>query len=339
MTAMLRVEAVSPGSSVQDTGRPGHLGLGLSRGGTADRLALIEGAALLGQRPDCAVLELTAGRVRLRFEAGARIALTGAPMRAEAEGRRLSWNASHRLGAGARLTLVPEGPGSYAYLHVGGGIGGPVILGSRAAHLGAGLCAPLAPGDAIPLQADPGGPCEMALDPAPRLGGGTLRFVDGPQTALFPVEHLERFENTSFRRGARGNRQGVALETVAPAAPFSAQGQLSLLSETIVPGDIQMTGAGLPYILGPECQTVGGYPRIGTVIPDDLPRAMQAAPGDRLAFKRLTHDEALAVHRSEEAWMRDCRAGLRALRRDPARMTDLLSYGLIGGVTAGDELD
>lgn len=55
MTA-LRVLSAGPGVTVQDLGRPGWLASGLSRGGAADRLALLEGAALLGQGADLAAL-------------------------------------------------------------------------------------------------------------------------------------------------------------------------------------------------------------------------------------------------------------------------------------------
>ena len=58
MSAALMVHRTGPGVTVQDQGRPGYLALGLSRGGAADRLALSEGAALLGQSDTCAVLEM-----------------------------------------------------------------------------------------------------------------------------------------------------------------------------------------------------------------------------------------------------------------------------------------
>jgi len=47
MTALI-VRSAGPGVTVQDLGREGWLGVGLSRGGAADRRALAEGAVLLG---------------------------------------------------------------------------------------------------------------------------------------------------------------------------------------------------------------------------------------------------------------------------------------------------
>ncbi len=58
MSRALIVHRAGPGTSVQDRGRTGYLDEGLSAGGAADLMALHEGAALLGQSPDCAALEL-----------------------------------------------------------------------------------------------------------------------------------------------------------------------------------------------------------------------------------------------------------------------------------------
>ncbi len=108
-----------------------------------------------------------------------------------------------------------------------------------------------------------------------------------------------------------------------------------MVSETIVPGDIQMTGAGTPFVLGPECQTTGGYPRLATVIPSDLPKVLQAAPGAPIRFEFVTREQALAAWRQEVA---DRQAlSPRPLIRDPHDISDLLSYQLIDGVTAGGE--
>ncbi|MEZ5771832.1 MAG: carboxyltransferase domain-containing protein [Defluviimonas denitrificans] len=49
MTRALLIHRAGPAMTVQDLGRPGYLARGLSRGGAADRLALRQGAALLGQ--------------------------------------------------------------------------------------------------------------------------------------------------------------------------------------------------------------------------------------------------------------------------------------------------
>ena len=105
----------------------------------------------------------------------------------------------------------------------------------------------------------------------------------------------------------------------------------------MVVGDIQMTGEGVPVILLPECQTTGGYPRIGTVVPDDLPRMAQAAPGTVLKFNFVTREVALKAHVNHAQSYQALMGKIAPLIRDPHDIRDLLSYQLISGVTAGSE--
>ncbi len=337
MSTALIVHRCGPGTTVQDMGHRGWLDEGLSPGGAADLLALHEGAALLRQPPESAALELAGAGGIFEVTADTRIALTGAPMAATVEGEALAWNASHRLYRGQRLSLGAARAGNYGYLHLAGGIATPPFLGARATHLVAHIGAPVAEGAELPLGRDPGGPVGRAIDPAPRLGGGTLRIIPSVQTDRFDTDTLARLETTEFTRDARGNRMGVRMGFDGP--PFAAEGQRSLLSEMVVPGDIQVTGDGTPYILLGECQTTGGYPRIGTVIPPDLPMVAQARAGEAMRFRFISRTEALAAYRAFHAHLVGLPGATRPLLRDPHDIPDLLAYQLIGGVTAGDEED
>lgn len=337
MTA-LRVLSAGPGVTVQDLGRPGWLAFGLSRGGAADPLALAEGGALLGQSAACAALEMAGYGGVFAATHDMTIALTGAPMRATLDGESVRWNATHRLRAGQRLEVGGAVAGVYGYLHVAGGFLTESVMGSRSAHLAAGIGAAVVAGQTLPIGQGVSALAGLALDVAGRFGGGSVRVVASAQTALFPEAERARFEATEFTRDARANRQGVRL--AHDGAPFRAEGQLSILSEIVVPGDVQMTGEGTPYVLLPECQTMGGYPRIGTVVPDDLPTVAQAPAGARLRFRFVALDEALADWRRARAGeAARLAAAIRPLVRDPASMADLLSHQLVGGVTAGDDLD
>ena len=80
MSRHLIVHSTGPQVTVQDHGRPGFLAFGLSRGGAVDALALVEGATLLG--PSTAALEMAGMGGEFETDADPRIALTGAPMRA-----------------------------------------------------------------------------------------------------------------------------------------------------------------------------------------------------------------------------------------------------------------
>jgi allophanate hydrolase len=177
----------------------------------------------------------------------------------------------------------------------------------------------------------------MGLPEDNRFDGGTLRIVPSLQTSFFAASEIKRFQSTSFRRDTRGNRMGVRL--LPEGEGFSSDAGLSVISEVIVPGDVQVTGDGTPFVLLAECQTTGGYPRIGSVLPCDLPRIAQARPGGELRFKFVTLQEAVELERREGERRKGLRAAVHPLIRNPHDIADLLSYQLISGVTAGDDLE
>ncbi|MGR3615923.1 MAG: 5-oxoprolinase subunit C family protein [Paracoccaceae bacterium] len=335
----LKVLRVGPIASIQDQGRPGLMDQGVSQGGAVDVLALAEGAALLRQSRNCAALEM--GSIGGTFQAigSVRIALTGAPMNAVIDGSALVWNASYRLEAGQKLEIGAAQRGVYGYLHIGGGIDSPSLLGARATHLAAGLGRAIKVGEILAAGPDEGTDTGLILDISDRFQGGDIRITESFQSSLFTDEVRLRFGETDFHRGARANRMGV--EVISEGEGLSAANQLNILSEVITPGDVQMTGDGKPFVLLRECQTTGGYPRIGTVLPCDLPKVAQTPVGAKLRFRWVTLDEGLIAQSRFEAEIKALPRACRHLVRDPHDINDLLAYQLVGGVVsaASDPFD
>jgi allophanate hydrolase len=327
MTLHLIVDRAGPSMTVQDTGRPDGMGLGLSRGGAADRFALIEGAALLGNPLSAAAIEISVTGGRLHSDAPTRIALTGADMRATLDGARLESRATYRLDPGAVLEIGAVERGVFGYLHVAGGLLTEEELGGRGRHRIAGLGHDLSDGDRIAIGTDTepeAAPLRLPVNPP---SSAPVRTIPGPQTSFFPERVRAVFESTDFVRSPRGNRQGVRLDH--DGSPFGTGEQLNQVSDFIAEGDIQMTGDGTPFVLLAECQTMGGYPRIGTVIPADLPRIAQAMPGHILRFRFVSLEEAEKTWISDEDLLEACRRRRKPRIRDPRDIANLLSYDLI----------
>ncbi|MEL6640390.1 MAG: biotin-dependent carboxyltransferase family protein [Pseudomonadota bacterium] len=334
MTPVLEICDAGPAVTLQDLGRTGQLSSGLTRGGAMDRLALHEAAALLSQ-PVSAALEMVGYGGRFRSNVDTRIALTGAPMAATIDGKAVTWHGSHMLPAGATLQIGGVTSGAIGYLSVGGGFSAPHVMGAQSAHLVAGIGKPLTAGDVLPLGQDTGRETEVILVPDHRFAGGEIGITASIQTQLFGDNAFARFEETSFTRDARANRQGIRMNPEGEG--FAAAGALKVVSEIIVPGDIQITGDGAPYVLMCESQSTGGYPRIATVLPSDLPRVAQTPLGATIQFRLYGLDEAV----EKEAKARAARAALstRVLPRvrDPHRMDDLLAYTLVSGVVSATD--
>ncbi|MEO9652144.1 MAG: biotin-dependent carboxyltransferase family protein [Roseobacter sp.] len=330
MSGYLSILTAGPSLSLQDLGRQGYLAYGLTRGGAADTLALHEGAALLRQSPALAALEMVGLGGTFQASIDTSIGLTGARMAADIDGAALAWNASHFLPAGAKLTIGGTQEGVYGYLSVSGGFDTPMVMGARSSHLTARVGKLLGAGQDLPLNKPNLALGGDVIAPDPRLSGGEINIVASVQTEQFSPQTLERFAVTEFQRDPRGNRQGVRMASHGHG--FFVDGGLSIISEIISEGDIQITGDGAPYVLMCECQTTGGYPRIGTVLPSDLPRVAQAPVGAALSFKFLSLPDAVDVELKARAALQSLSGRVQPLVRDPRAMNDLLSYQLVSGV-------
>ncbi|HEV2106642.1 MAG TPA: 5-oxoprolinase subunit PxpB [Thermomicrobiales bacterium] len=302
------VRVVEPGllTTVQDLGRPGLERFGVTRGGAVDRRALILGNRLVGNDPNAAALEITLSGPRLAFDSPMAIALAGTDLGATLDGQALPIWQPVLAPAGSELAFgAPAGHGARAYLCVAGGIAVPTVLGSRATdltgHFGGIEGRPLRAGDQIPIGPPPGS-LEMLLrrrlsqEPPGQAAAVELRVVLGPQQHRFTDAGIAALLEGVFTASTKADRMGVRLQ--GPAVELSHGADM--LSEGIAPGTVQVPGDGQPIALLTPRQTVGGYPKIATIVSADLDRLAQVRPGNTVTFTAVDVSEArrlaLAYH-------------------------------------------
>jgi allophanate hydrolase len=208
-------------------GRTGTTAIGLSQGGAMDKLALIEATALLGKTHPSPAIEFMGVGGSLRVLCDMTIALTGAEMHVKVGDRVLQWNATHTLNAGEIMELSAPKSGVYGYVTPHAELATPRVFDSRASHVSAGVGQWLQIGDVINGTSAPAVRSKKirAVD---RLGGGTVRYLAGPQTDLFSDADLDRFHATPFRASHIANRRGVKVDFEgAPFTPQNAHGIVS----------------------------------------------------------------------------------------------------------------
>ncbi|AEP30054.1 biotin-dependent carboxyltransferase family protein [Brumicola nitratireducens] len=108
----------------------------------------------------------------------------------------------------------------------------------------------------------------------------TVRLVLGYQHALFDHKMKARFFNQCFSVSNEASNMGIRL-----TGESIEQVSVKLYSEGIANGAVQITPTGLPIIMLAERQTIGGYPKIGSVIANDLPELGQCRPGSTIQFE------------------------------------------------------
>ena len=292
MSARVTITRVGPATTIQDAGRFGMLRHGISESGPMDRGAFRRAGFLLG-RAGGEAIEFSAAGLDFTLEGGAATAaFAGGSFSLQLNGAALDWPARADLKAGDRVEITPGPAGNYGYLRFDQAIDVPLVLGSRSTNLVAGLGGfdnrALRAGDVLMLRDLEGG---TAPETAPAAAGdGPIRVIWGLHADLFTPAMRQAFPETPFRVSRRLDRMGVRLDD--PAGVFAGMAALSLVSDAVVAGDIQIMGDGTPIVLMRDHQPTGGYPRIATVISADLDRLAQMRPGTELAFRPVTLHKA-----------------------------------------------
>jgi len=311
---MRSVEILQPGiqTTVQDyPGRRGMLAKGFFPAGPMDHLAHRAANLLVGNAEDAATLEITLGGFRLRFDAGATVAVCGAeaPLTVDGEPAAL-WETS-RVPAGAELAIgIAPGPGFRLYLAVDGGIDVPPLLGSRATYtmgaLGGHEGRPLQAGDRLPLG-PPGDGAGRRFREDARPGYAReweVRAMRGPLAA--PDYLTEADVETLFGRAwsidRNSNRTGIRLESHkfewARRSGGIAGGHPSNILDNSYPVGALNVNGDLPVILGPDGPTAGGFLVAATVVHADFWKIGQFRPvGDTVRFREVTLEEAIEADR------------------------------------------
>lgn len=316
-----------------------------------DCYALAEGAALLGNQKDDAVLEMAGYGGKFRtLDYPLWIALTGAAMQSSVDGRKVDWRCSLLLAPGQVLEVgsAVEGTlrGTYGYLHVAGGIRVDPEIGAMGTHLRAGVGG--VDGKVLKagtnLAIGPSGedsertpPQKAMMLPDPEyLGRRNIRLLWGPQSERFTQRTRQRLLAETFALSHRRDRMAMRLHLEPDQRPFESL--LTGLSDPVQDGDIQMTGDGVPAILVREHQPTGGYPRIATVITADHAAVAQLPTGEPFQFELVTLDQAIEALKVWRAQIHTLAQAAQPVIRSPEDIDNLLDYNLIDGViSAGDQ--
>jgi biotin-dependent carboxylase-like uncharacterized protein len=282
---------------IQDRGRFGAHNLGLTNGGPLDALAFDWANRLLGNAGNASALEISFGGLLLESEIDTAIVVTGAEMPIKINDESVRQWQTHSVKKGDAIDLGYATNGTRTYLSVAGGFNIPPSFGSSATVVRekiGGLS-----GDK--LQAGDHLPCEpqvlsqhylLADDDQPQYAdNAVLRMVLGYQQNAFERIEQARFFGSEYQVTDRSDRMGFRLEGEAIKSNI-----VGMLSEGICHGAIQIPADGQPIVLMNDRQTIGGYPKIGSVIPLDTAKLAQLNPGSTIKFEPVSPEYAHNLH-------------------------------------------
>ncbi len=104
-----------------------------------------------------------------------------------------------------------------------------------------------------------------------------------------PNSNAPSLDGLEFCPTLRSDRMGMQL-----APPLEAH-DTRIMSEPATPGVIQHTPSGDIIVLGPDGPTIGGYPKLGTVVRFDLDGMAQLAPFEKFFFETIDLRQAVLL--------------------------------------------
>ena len=304
--ARLRVAFAGPHVTIQDAGRPRLMRFGVPASGPMDRRSFAIANVALGNEPGAPGIEVSRAGLVLECLSGAvTVAIVGGGFIVELGGQKCgSWTIV-TVRAGQKLTIRPGPWGSWTYLSFAGHLQSETWLGSAATHGPSGLGAGrlmrdqiITISDAETRESRVGSiPCPVWARPLT-----TLHCVLGPQDRFFSAQALRDFTSARFFLTDAYDRMGVRLR--GPA--LQPEAALSIPSEAILRGSVQVSGDGAATILLADHQTTGGYPKIATVLSDDIDGFVQCRPHAAIRFQDMMPSAAVDLARNRAHKFADC---------------------------------
>ncbi len=284
----LKVLSVGALSTIQDEGRFGYRQFGIPQSGAMDISAMQNANHLVSNNPEWPVIETAIQGMKLEAIDETIISVTGAVVTLKINEHQVPMNASHQLQQGDILTISKPMGGVYFYLGIGGQLRANKDFGSYSTYIMAGFGGmegrALKKGDILETQGGKPFKKHVIKQGTKPSMTETIRIMKGPEWKL--LKDLP--ERTIFQVDPSSNRMGIRLI----GDPLGIDGK-EILSSAVIPGTIQLPPNGIPIVLMNDCQTTGGYPRIGKVVNEDMGRLSQLNPMHKLRLKIIPLEEAL----------------------------------------------
>lgn len=323
------ISFAGPLVTFQDIGRPGHMRYGVSASGPMDIVSFEAANAVLGNDTKQTAIEISLGGLILQCHEGSiTLAITGGDFLIEYQGQKISSWTVLTIQKGERLSVRAGKSGSWAYLAFSGKLNVKDWLNSSSTHSTSGF------GGGV-LKTGQKFTLTDASNQANRIGpilkpnfntNDLIHAVLGPQDQYFMNTAIKIFSDSIFKVSDNYDRMGMQLT----GPKLELKSALSIPSEPVVKGSIQVSGDGIPTILLADHQTTGGYPKIATVISSDINRLVQLRSNQNVEFILINSNEALQKTRKfldmKEKYLQKISISRGTLEQR------LMNENLIGGV-------
>jgi len=267
-------------TTIQDLGRYGFRNFGVPVSGAIDRDSMILANKILGNDKSEPVLEILASGLELLVLNDVVIAITGAKANVFIDNTQIKCNKKVFIRKDQTLFIKELYDGIRIYIAVEGGFLSQKIMGSYSVNEKITIGKAIINGDILYKNNK-----EVKLTKKiknKKIDKRIFHVYIGPDEGSFTKKGLKTFFSNKYTVSNEISKMGMRLEN----EKIEQINKGDVLSHPVVFGCIQVTSNGQAIILLSDCQTIGGYSVIASIINKDLSKLGQLKPGDVIKFKK-----------------------------------------------------
>jgi len=276
-------------SLIQDNGRFSYSHLGVTNSGFMDEYAAFACNKLLDNDIKGNLLEISFPNLHLEATKDTTLAITGAYCEFFINDKEKNTWASHKIKKGDTIRIGKFISGQRVYLGVKNGFVLKKEFGSFSTTLKEGFGKKLEKNSTLDFEEFKGLESKRWHESyLPKYDKElTLRVILSYQEDSFSKEAKEVFFNNKYKITSDFNRMACKLDGKEIKSNING-----VISEAISYGSIQIPADGKPIVLLKEAQTIGGYPKIGSVLSIDCFKLAQMKIGGTINFKEISINQA-----------------------------------------------
>lgn len=288
-------------TSIQDLGRWGSQSFGIGVGGSLCQYSTSIANLLVGNKINAPVLEIVQSTHQFLFQKDTLISFSGGGLIPMLNEKELALNQPHFITTGSILEIKKPSVGFRLYMAVAGGFQANEFLNSYATHFatknGGFQGRAIQKGDELKILNNLNTISKNIIQSLKnhsyfKINGAAftlafskeIRVTTGIDFDLLIHESQQTLIEKPFTVSNNYNRMGYRLNGIA----LQTKEAVEMISSAVAKGTIQLLPDGQLIALMPDCQTVGGYPKIANIIEADISKCAQIKPGDIIRFSIIS---------------------------------------------------
>lgn len=292
-------------TSIQDLGRWGFQSFGIAVGGSLCQYSTSIANVLVGNETGTPVLEIVQSPHQFLFEKEALISFSGGGLIPKVNGNEIPLNQPYYIKSGSLLEIKKPSAGFRLYMAIAGGFQADEFLNSYATHFatkkGGFQGRAIQKGDNLSILKEPSPIAQNIIQSLKqgayfKINGAAfalpisneIRVTTGVDFDLLTNKSQQTLIKKPFSISNNSNRMGYRLDGTA----LETKENIEMISSAVAKGTIQLLPDGQLIALMPDCQTVGGYPKIAHIITTDISKCAQLKPSESIFFSIVSLAEA-----------------------------------------------